>query len=310
MKVEEELAELSPEKETILTIGVFDGVHLGHRHLLSSLIEQARQRDFLSGVITFRQHPQDFFSPRNRLPFLTDLEERTGLLINEGIDFVAALSFTDELARLSASGFIGLLQKYLKMRGLVIGPDFALGRKREGDIASLRKLGQETGFSITVVPPLVVNGEVASSTSIRKALADGDAARVCKLSGRPFDLHGKVIAGAGRGAGLGFPTANMEINQEQAIPADGVYACWANIDGKAYESLANIGTCPTFNGTERTVEAYIVDYVGDLYGQELRIDFVERLRGEKKFGSVEELKKQMAEDVRKGKSILDAGSCA
>ena len=309
MKVEEELAELSPEKETILTIGVFDGVHLGHRYLLSRLIEQARQRDFLSAVITFRQHPQDFFSPRTRLPFLTDLEERTGLLINEGIDFVVALSFTDELARLSASEFIGLLQKYLRMRGLVVGPDFALGRKREGDITTLRKLGQETGFSITVVPPLVVNGEVASSTSIRKALADGDAARVCKLAGRPFDLHGKVIAGAGRGAGLGFPTANMEINQEQAIPADGVYACWAYIDGKAYESLANIGTCPTFGGTERTVEAYIIDYIGDLYGQELRIDFVERLRGEKKFGSVEELKKQMAEDVRKGKSILDDGSC-
>ena len=304
MKVKEELALISPEKETVLAIGVFDGVHLGHKHLLSELIEQARQQDFLSGVVTFRQHPQDFFSPQTKLPFLTDLEERENLLKEEGVDFVVALSFTEELAGLGAREFISLLQKYLLMRGLVVGPDFALGRTREGNIDTLRKLGREMDFSVTVVEPLLVNGEVASSTAIRKALAEGDAVKVYELAGRLFSLHGKVVAGTGRGAGLSFPTANMKINQEQAIPADGVYASWAYIDGRAYKAVTNIGTCPTFDGTERTVEAYIIDYVGDLYGQKLRVDFMERLRGEEKFDSVEELKKQIAEDVQHGRAIL------
>ena len=203
--------------------------------------------------------------------------------------------------------FLGLLQKNLRMKGLVVGPDFALGRNREGNIAALRKLGEEMDFTVTVVPPLQVNDEIASSTAIRKALSKGDARKVRNLAGHPFSLHGKVVVGTGRGVGLGFPTANLEINQEQAIPADGVYASWVHIDGETYQSVTNIGTCPTFDGGERTVEVYIIDYNGDLYGRQLRVDFVERLRGEEKFAGVEELKKQIAADVRQGKSILNAG---
>jgi riboflavin kinase/FMN adenylyltransferase len=302
--VEEELAEFIPEKDTVLTIGVFDGVHLGHKLLISKLLEQARHGDLLSGVVTFRQHPEDLLSSQPRLPFLTDMESRISLLKNEGVDIVVPLSFTRELARLGARQFIGLLQKYLKMQGLVIGSDFALGRAREGDTATLQRLGEDMNFSVTVVPPLLIDGEVVSSTTIRKALADGDMKKFHRLSGSSFRLRGNVVPGSGRGEGLGFPTANLDISTGQALPPDGVYASWAHINGKTYQSMTNVGKCPTFGVCERTVEAYLVDYTGDLYGRELQIDLVDRLRDERKFASVDELKTQVADDVKKGRDIL------
>jgi len=188
----------------------------------------------------------------------------------------------------------------------VIGPDFTLGRNREGGANTLHRLGQEMNFSVTVIPPIMVSGEVVSSTAIRKALADGDMKRVVNLIGRSFSLEGRVITGTGRGIELGFPTANLNIDSEQALPAEGVYATWSYIDDKAYQSMTNIGKRPTFDGNERTVEVYILDYHSDLYGRKLEIDIIERLRGEKKFDTVEELKKQIIEDVKQGRAILDS----
>jgi len=306
MRVEEELAELSPEKDMLLTIGVFDGVHLGHKHLISQLTEHARQQDLLSGVVTFHQHPQEILSPQTKLPFLTDLATRANLLKNEGVEAIITLSFTRQLAQLSARQFVSLLKKYLRMRGIIIGPDFTLGQNREGSPNTLCALGQDMNFSVTVIPPVMVNGEVVSSTAIRKALADGDMKRVINLIGRPFSLHGRVITGSGRGIGLGFPTANLDVDSEQALPADGVYATWAYIDDKAYQSMTNIGKRPTFGGSEPTVEVYVLDYHSDLHGRELKIDIIERLRSEKKFDTVEDLKKQITEDVKQGRAILDS----
>ncbi|MFC1934942.1 bifunctional riboflavin kinase/FAD synthetase [Chloroflexota bacterium] len=305
MQIEEELSELSPSRETLLTIGVFDGVHLGHKYLISKLIEQARQNNLLSGVVTFRQHPQEVVSTRVKLSFLTDPEERRGLLKAEGVDIVVLLSFTAELARLSPREFVGLLQKCLRMRGLVIGPDFALGKDREGDADILSELGKEKGFSVTVVPPVMINGEVASSTVVRKAVSEGDMKKVTELTGRPFSLHGRVVDGGGRGAGLGFPTANLDINQEHVLPNEGVYASWAYVDGREYQSLTNIGICPTFGGSECVAEVYLVDYRGDLYGRELKVNIMDRLRDEVKFNSAEELKQQIARDVKQGRAILE-----
>ncbi len=305
--MEEELSRHSPGKDTLLTIGVFDGVHLGHKYLISQLVELAGTQDLLPGVVTFRQHPQEVLSPQTRIPFLTDLEERSHLLEKEGVALVVPLPFTMEWAELGARRFVGLLMKHLRMRGLVIGADFTLGRGREGDTEVLRLLGSEMGFSVDVVPAVKLNGEVVSSTAIRQALAGGDMAKVRRLSGRDFSLHGRVVTGTGRGAGMGIPTANLHIDPEHAIPLDGVYATRAYIEGRSYQSMTNIGRNPTFGDSERVVEVYIVDYSGDLYGRELSIDIVERLRGEERFGSVVELKKQIAEDVKKGKAILDAG---
>ena len=306
MQVEEELGKFSPKKDMVLTIGVFDGVHLGHKYLISQLTEHARQQNLLSGVVTFRQHPQEVLSHQTKLPFLTDLTQKTYLLKNEGVDAVITLSFTRELAQLSTHQFVSLLKKYLKMQGMVIGPDFALGRSREGNTNTLRTLGQDMDFSVTVIPPVTVNGKVVSSTAIRNALADGDMKKVINLIGRPFSLHGRVITGAGRGIELGFPTANLDIPSEQALPAGGVYAAWTYINDKAYQSMTNIGKRPTFGDSERTVEVYVLDYHSDLYGHELKIDIIERLRGEIQFDTAEELKKQIAEDIKQGKAILNS----
>jgi len=306
MLVEAELAELSPEKDMALTIGVFDGVHLGHKYLISQLMEYARQQDLLSGVVTFRQHPLETLSPETRLPYLTTLDEKISLLKNEGVYAVVPLTFTEELARLSAHQFVGLLKKHLRMRGLIVGPDFALGQGREGNADALCKLGQEMNFSVTVVPPALVNGQVVSSTAIRDALADGDMKKVTDLIGRSFSLRGQVTTGTGRGLELGFPTANLGMDTKQALPADGVYTTWACIDGETYQSVTNIGWRPTFEGNERTVETFILNYRGDLYGCEIKIDIVERLRSEKRFESAEELKKQIQEDIKQGTAILDS----
>jgi riboflavin kinase/FMN adenylyltransferase len=304
MQVEKELAKLKPEKDTLLTIGVFDGVHLGHKYLLSQLTKQAKEQDLLSGVVTFNRHPHEVLAPQTKLPFLTDLAQRINLLKNEGVEAIFTLSFTSELAQLSARQFASLLKKYLRMRGMVIGPDFALGQTREGNVDILRTLGQDMGFSITVIPPVMINGEVVSSTAIRNALANGDMKRVLNLVGRPFSLNGRVTKGAGRGVELGFPTANLDIDPGQALPADGVYATWTYIDGQAYQSMTNIGRQPTFGGSQRVVEVYILDYHSNLYGRELKIDIMERLRGEKQFDTAEELKKQITEDINQGRAIL------
>jgi riboflavin kinase/FMN adenylyltransferase len=171
----------------------------------------------------------------------------------------------------------------------------------------MRILGQDMGFSVTVIPPVEINGEVVSSTAIRNALAGGDMKKVGNLIGRPFSLYGWVITGAGRGIGLGFPTANLDVDSQQTLPPDGVYATWAYIDGKAYQSMTNIGRRPTFGGSERAVEVYILDYHGELYGHKLRIDIIERLRREERFDTAEELKRQVAEDIKQGRDILNQG---
>jgi len=304
MQVEKELARLTPDKDTMLTIGVFDGVHLGHKYLISQLLKHASEQNLLSGVVTFRQHPQELMSPQTRLPFLTDLDQRVNLLKNEGVDAIFVLSFTPELARLSARDFISLLQKYLRMRGLVIGHDLALGKNREGDETALRKLGKEMNFSLNVVRAKLVNGELASSTAIRKALADGDMQRAHRLIGRYFGLSGPVVTGSHRGAGLGFPTANIGVNPAQALPPDGIYATRAYFNGKTYPSMTNIGKRPTFGDNERTVEVYILDYHGNIYGHEIRIELIDRVRDEKKFNNMQELKDQIALDIEKGRAIL------
>jgi riboflavin kinase/FMN adenylyltransferase len=304
MQLEAELAKFSLKRDTLLTIGVFDGVHIGHRHLMSKLTELARKQSTLSGVITFSQNPKEVLAPHSQPPFLTDIERRIELIKDEGVDEVIPLTFTPELAKLTPKEFLELLKKQLSMKGLVVGPDFALGKNREGNTDLLRQLGQEMGFSLTVVPPLTVDGEVVSSTAIRQALAKGDTKRVQKLMGRPFSLHGQVVRGDKRGAELGFPTANMDVDRGQALPADGVYTSRAFIDAQAYPSMTNIGTNPTFGGNKRLVEVYLLDYRGDLYGQELSVEIIERLRDEKKFETPEELKAQIAEDVKRGKSAL------
>ena len=305
MRIEEELAKVKPQKETLLTVGVFDGVHLGHQRLLTHLRNEAQQRDLLTGVVTFKSHPQKVLSRGSKLLWLSNLETRTNLLRSFGIDVIVTLPFTPQLAELTAREFVQLLKDYLKMRGLVVGPDFALGKNREGSADQLRLLGQEMGFIVEVVPPVVLDGQVISSSAVRLALAQGDMETVEKLFGRPFSLTGQVVTGDRRGRILGFPTANLDVEPEQALPSDGVYVTVAHIDHESLPSVTNIGVRPTFGGGKRLVEAYLLDYEGELREQKLRIDLLDKLRDEKHFDTAEELKAQIRKDVEQARAILD-----
>ena len=306
MSFKEELAAFSPRQDTLLAIGVFDGVHLGHKALLSELKRQADEKGLATGVVTFRKHPATILPDQQWLAHLTSLAEKIRLLREEGVAFIVTLSFTIELAQVSAEHFVGLLQKQLKMRGLVIGADFALGRNREGDAATLIRLGRDTGFGVTVVPPVKLSGEIVSSTAIRNALAGGDMGKVQRMTGRYFRLEERVVTGNGRGADLGYPTANLDTDPEQALPADGVYATWAHVDNKPLRAVTSIGHRPTFGGGERIVEVYIMGYQGNLYGSRLKIDIIERLRGEMRFDSATALTAQIEDDIKKAEGIFSA----
>jgi len=304
MEIEQELASITPPGETVLTMGVFDGVHAGHRYLLKKLQQRAAEKNLLSGVVTFSPHPQSVLHPHNQLPWLSNLEDRVRAFRELGINIVAVLTFTPKVAQLSAQEFISLVKKHLRMRGIMVGPDFALGRGREGNINLLRALGREMKFSVEVISPYTINGEVVSSTLIRQALVQGDMRRVERLMGHYFYLRGKVITSDKRGRVLGFPTANLDIQPQQALPGNGIYATIAQVDGKQFPSATNIGIRPTFGEGEKTVETHLLNYKGDLYDKEIRVEFVQKLRDEQRFPSSEELKVQIEKDVREVEAIL------
>ena len=304
MEIVQELARIKPKKETVFTIGVFDGIHLGHQSLLTFLRDKARQNGWLSGVITFKSHPESVLGSTNQLPWLDDIDNRIKRIRNLGIDIVIALSFTPELRQLSADEFVRLLKEHVKLRGLLIGPDFALGKNRQGSAEQLRLLGQRLDFSVEVVPPLVIDGDVVSSSLIRQVLAGGDIAKATKLLGRYFSIGGLVVTGDQRGRELGFPTANLQVKSDQASPSDGVYVTLAYTDSKPLPSVTNIGVRPTFGGGQRLIETYLIDHRAQLPGKKLRIEFVEKLRDEQRFSSAEELKAQIARDVAQAKQIL------
>jgi len=304
MEIEQELASVTPQGETLLTIGVFDGVHAGHRYLLKKLQERAAERNLLSGVVTFSPHPQSVLHPRSQLPWLTSLEDRVGAFRKLGVNIVSVLTFTPKVARLSAQEFISLIKKNLGMRGILVGPDFALGKGKEGNIDLLRSLGCEMGFSVDVIPPFKINGEIVSSTLIRRALAEGDMGKVKNLMGRYFYLEGKVITSEKRGRVLGFPTANLDIKPQQALPENGIYAAIAQVEGGHFPSATNVGIRPTFGTGEEMVETHLLNYKGDLYGKDMRVEFVQKLRDEERFSSSEELKTQIERDIREVEAIL------
>lgn len=302
-----ELARVAPGRPSAVTIGVFDGVHRGHQHLVAGLIERARAEGLAAVAITFNPHPRTVIRPGVAVTYLTSLEERVELLQSLGLDAVGVLAFTSELAQLSPRDFLALLVEELQMRVLMIGPDFALGRNRAGTIGVMRQVGEELGFTVEVAPLLAEDDEKVGSSSIRQSLSEGDVSRVRRLLGRPFSLRGPVVAGDRRGRTLGFPTANIAIGLDRALPAFGIYATRAYVGEASYESCTSIGIRPTFDVEPRpTVETYIIDFDEDIYGREMRIDMLERLRGEQKFDTVEELIAQMHNDIEQTRAYFRA----
>ncbi len=295
--VHDELRRADLGRSTAYTIGVFDGVHLGHQYLVRQLISTARSHGMAAGVVTFHPHPRAIVRPDFQISYLTSLEERVELLTDLGVDTVAALPFTSELAQLSAREFCHLLHEDASLRLLVIGPDFALGRGREGIPERLREIGGEFGFQVEVVPPLELQGVKVSSTRIRQALTERDVRTAAALLGRPFSLRGPVVRGERRGRLLGFPTANIAVGRDHALPGYGVYVTRAYVGEHAWPSVTNIGVRPTFDASQPTIETHLFDFDGDLYEREVKIDLLEAVRAERRFAGLDELREQIRHDA-------------
>jgi len=305
----EELARSAIGRPAAITIGVFDGVHRGHRHLIDELKARAAERGLASGIVTLHPSPVQVLRPDVRVAYLTSLEERLELLRATGVDMVAPLTFTSEVAELSAFDFVDLLHGALDMQFMLMGPDNAFGRGREGTPARVREIAGELGFELEVLPSALDDGSGrVSATMIRAALADGDLETATSLLGRPYALRGPVVRGHERGRGLGFPTANMAVTPDRAMPAFGVYVSASYVAGRRYMSATNIGINPTFDDARPTVETYILDFEGDLYGRELRIELLHRLRPEAKFENLDDLKRQIAADVEAARAYFSGRS--
>lgn len=290
-----------------LTVGVFDGVHRGHQELIKKVTVGAHAHEAPAVVLTFDPHPASVLTGRE-IKCLTLPDERAALLGQLGVDVVITEPFTRELSAVTAYDFMARLRDRLGLQQLVIGYDFALGKGREGNAARLTEIGAELGYSVEVVPALSDESGVISSSAIRKLIEVGNVTEAAHLLGRAYSLHGPVIHGDGRGRTINVPTANIAYSHEKMIPARGIYACWAHLDGQKYQAAINIGTNPTFTPDKRTlnVEAHLLDFSRELYGEDLRLEFIARLRDELKFDSVEQLVKQIWEDVETTRRILGA----
>lgn len=297
---------------SVVTIGSFDGVHRGHQLIIGRTVERARELGAASVVVFFDPHPSEVVRPGSHPPLLAPPHRRAELMGDLGVDAVLILPFTREFSQQAPEDFVRqVLVETLHARAVVEGPNFRFGHRAAGDVTLLAELGREHGFEVDLVE-LHVQGEAGggepfSSTLARRLIAEGDMTGAAEVLGRPHQVEGVVVRGAQRGRELGYPTANVETLPHTAIPADGVYAGWLTVGGERMPAAISVGTNPTFDGTERTVEAYAIDRVGlDLYGLHVAVDFLDYLRGMEKFDSIESLLERMADDVKRARELTDS----
>ncbi len=290
-----------------LTIGSFDGVHLGHQAIIRSMVEGAHAAGVLAIVLTFDPHPVQVLRPEIPLELLTSIEERAVIFEGLGVDLVIAHPFNHETAKLSAEAFLEQIKRSIGFTRLFVGYDFAMGRNREGDTARLAQLGVRLGYQLQIFDPVSEGGAVFSSSRIRRLVAEGDVRSAAEMLGRPFTLTGTVVAGAQRGRSIGIPTANIAVPRGRAVPRTGVYACRVTVLGQTYAAATNIGVRPTFepDTVDETVEAHILDFEKDIYNEIIQVSFVERLRGEQKFSGVDALIAQIHTDIGRTREVLN-----
>ncbi|MEL1133998.1 bifunctional riboflavin kinase/FAD synthetase [Desulfitobacterium sp. THU1] len=295
----------SLENQCVLALGNFDGVHLGHQRLLQSGLYQATQKGVELAVLLFEPHPLKLLFPERVMGFLTTQKEQLRLFSEIGVDRVYLMPFTREMAETSPEGFVKDILVKLNVVHLVVGFNYSFGAFGKGTPEDLQRYGQEYGFEVSVLQPQTLNGKVISSTAIRKALLSGDMSAAKKLLGRAHSLCGIVVEGEKRGRQLGYPTANLKVFDDLLIPKRGVYAVWAEIEGRIVQGMMNIGMKPTFHEDYAlTVEVHFFDFCGDLYGLELALFCEEKIRDERKFSGIEELKVQLERDAQNVKRTL------
>ena len=281
----------------VVAVGVFDGYHRGHQAIVRTLL-QTRRAGERSAVVTFQEHPTAALRPGDEPPQISTLGERINAFARAGVDETFVLRFDRAFAALAPQAFLDdVIAGALGARAMVVGQNFRFGARRVGDVAFARAHFAHTGRAVVGVPNVLLDGERVSSTRVRAALAAGDGTTVDRLLGMPYVVRGRVVFGAGRGHDLGFPTANLEVAPEKMLPPDGVYAITGRHDGRDYPGLVSIGTNPTFDGRERTVEAWLLDFVGSMYGEELALRDFRFVRGQRRFDSVDELLAQMKADA-------------
>jgi riboflavin kinase / FMN adenylyltransferase len=290
-----------------LTIGSFDGIHVGHQEIIRRLTAGAHRQGDPAVVVTFHPHPLVVLRDRGDAFYLTTPDERANILGQLGVDVVLTHEFSRQISSLSARDFILILNTHFDMRQLWIGQDFALGHNREGNAEKLRELGGKMNFIVNVVEPMKVDGQIVSSSMIRNYLRNGDVVIANKLLGRPYLIEGTVVEGDGRGKAIGIPTANLDTGDEKLVPGNGVYACLALFSGRQFPAATNIGFRPTFDGkrSQAWVETHILDFHGDLYGKKVALKFLSYLRGERKFNGVEDLIVQINSDIQETRKVIE-----
>jgi len=286
---------------SVVTVGNFDGVHRGHRHLLERVALRAKDKGLRSVVLSFYPHPLKILSPAQAPCELTSIQERASLILEQGVEQIVFIRFDRRFSKLSAEEFIReILWSRLKCRHLVVGYDWRFGYKREGEIELAKEMGKEMGFEVEEIEPFRINGHVVSSTLIRRLLHMGRLEEASLYLGRNYVIRRKVVSGDRRGSSLGFPTANLQ-NTENLCLKEGVYA--VKVDD-SFIGVANYGTRPTFGGGKRVLEVHLLDFEGDLREREIRVEFLKFLREEKRFSSPEELKKQIAQDILAVRNLI------
>ncbi len=307
MRVIGQAVELAPgDRKVCVALGMFDGVHLGHQRVLAQTIERARGTNGVSVAITFDRHPNTVVAPGRTPPLIYSLSQRLRAMESLGLDAVLLIAFDRAFSEQSGEAFVtGLVRDLGALQRVCIGANFTFGHKRSGNVVLLRAMGEKFGFAVEALPSVLSDGLVVSSTRIRGAIQTGDIAAVSRMLGRPYSLAAPVIQGEQLGRKLGFPTANLNLSG-LAHPPGGVYAGHARANGSVRKAVMNIGYRPTLNraNPELRAEVHLLEFSGDLYGQELEFVFVQKLRGEQKFGSLEGLKAQIAQDVRQAEAAL------
>ncbi|MCS6835142.1 MAG: bifunctional riboflavin kinase/FAD synthetase [Anaerolineae bacterium] len=305
------LEDAQVARPSLVTIGVFDGVHRGHQQLITRLVATARQQRALAVVLTFFPHPDVVLSgkPQERY-YLSHPDERAALLTGLGVDLVITQTFDDQLRQIRAADYVVNLHEHLNLRELWVGADFALGYQREGNVTFLRQQGERYGFRVQTVDLVAqgADGSIISSSAVRASLRAGQVRQAAQWLGRSYALAGQVVHGDARGRTIGFPTANVAVWEEQVLPAYGVYAGWATLGSERFMAVTNVGVRPTFGGQQIRVEPHLLDFDRDIYGQTLRVTFEERLRGEQRFNGLDALKAQLARDVQAARAYLQANS--
>ena len=300
------LSDVNNNEPTVLTIGSFDGVHLGHQALVSDMVKSSRQNNLQSVVLTFYPNPAVVLGKYSSSSYIHRPEEKASFLMDMGIDWVVTMKFDSDLAKISAADFIVQLRETLDFKQLWCGENFAFGYDRGGDIEWLTQNSDVLGFELNVANSVEEDGCTVSSSRVRKHILAGEVSAAARCLGRPLRVPGIVVQGAGRGETIGFPTANLSIWRHRTCPSQGVYLAYAFVDNDKYPAVVNIGKRPTFEDEDDCiiVEAHLLNYQGNLYGQLISLDFVDRLRDERKFASLEHLVSQIQDDVSEASSRL------